>query len=297
MQKNISATLCVTILCLISAGSCWLNCSDVEFCVRIRYNEVQSNYSLDLNRTEINGYSVSSILINTDTGKEYNFTLNAVQGGVFRVLIDDPLNPRHRVLDVLDGDPNLLSITNVDLTETSMTVYSESTQAVIWSSPFRIQFYKDGTLIAVINNANRLVFEDESDTAIALDVYYPNALRAYGLPEHADNLPLRSTRSKDIDPYRFYNIDNAEYEEYSTQALYGAVPVLYTHSLDGSSGFFWLNTAQTFVDIEHVESGIETFFFSESGVIDFFVLTGPTLRDAVIQYAGLTGKFNGRYIY
>lgn len=288
MQNRIFLIFCVA-LYMVTEVSCWLNCSDVEFCVRIRYAEIRDVYSLNLSRTLINNYSVTSTLKNADTDEEYNITLNAIKGGVFRVIIDDPVNSRHRVLDVLDGEPKLLPVT-VYTNNTSVTVYAEDISAVITVSPFRIQFYNREYLVAVVNQKGRLVFEDESNAAIALDVSFPGAKRAYGLPEHADNLSLRDTNSEDVDPYRFYNIDHAEYESYSTQALYGAVPVLYAHAANGSAGLFWLNSAQTFVDIEKLDDGLNTFFYSESGVIDFFVLTGPTLKEAVRQYAGLTGK-------
>lgn len=289
MLKRIFTLFCAT-LCLISEGSCWLTCSDVEFCVRIRYGEIRNAYSFNSSSTVIiNQHSLTSTLKNVDTGEERSITLNAIKGGVFRVQIDDPVNPRHRVPDVLDGEPEQLPIIALT-TDNSIIVYAEQNRAVVSFSPFKIQFYNEDNLVAVVNNDGRLIFEDESDAAIALDVFFPGAQRAYGLPEHADDLSLRNTKSEDVDPYRFYNIDNAGYEAYSTQALYGTVPVLYAHSVNGSSGVFWLNSAQTFVDIEKSGNGVDTLFYSESGIIDFFILTGPTLKEAVTQYAGLTGK-------
>lgn len=65
--------------------------------------------------------------------------------------------------------------------------------------------------------------------AVALDITFPGADRAYGLPEHGDRLPLKSTAPGGTDPYRLYNLDVFEYELDSTMALYGAVPVLYAH--------------------------------------------------------------------
>lgn len=51
----------------------------------------------------------------------------------------------------------------------------------------------------------------------------------YGLHEHADHLALRTTETDGYDPYRVRTLDLTYYELYDTQAMYGAVPVLYGH--------------------------------------------------------------------
>ena len=71
-------------------------------------------------------------------------------------------------------------------------------------------------------------------------------------------------------------------------------------------GVFWLNAAETWVDIkkddqnagllgsmfgssEEKESAVHAHFMSEAGVIDAFVLLGPSPADVSTQYASLTG--------
>lgn len=71
-------------------------------------------------------------------------------------------------------------------------------------------------------------------------------------------------------------------------------------------GVFWLNAAETWVDIkkddqnagllgsmfgssEVKESAVHAHFMSEAGVIDAFVLLGPSPADVSTQYASLTG--------
>lgn len=143
--------------------------------------------------------------------------------------------------------------------------------------------------------------------AVAVDISFPGAHRAYGLPEHADKLPLSSTGPGGLEPYRLYNLDVFEYEVHSTMALYGAVPVLYAHSPKNTVGVYWNNAAETWVDVSNSKdvnvvssivnlvSGqgtppqVDTHFMSESGIVDLFVLLGPTPGDAVRQYAALTG--------
>lgn len=72
-------------------------------------------------------------------------------------------------------------------------------------------------------------------------------------------------------------------------------------------GVYWNNAAETWVDINNSkdtnvmsslvnlvsgtksDSNVDAHFMSESGVFDLFVFMGPTPRDAVRQYATITG--------
>lgn len=50
-----------------------------------------------------------------------------------------------------------------------------------------------------------------------------------------------------------------------------------------------LNAAEQYVDVEKASSGAAAQWIAESGVLDLFLLTGPTPADVAAQYAGLTG--------
>jgi len=88
----------------------------------------------------------------------------------------------------------------------------------------------------------------------------------------------------------------------SPMTLYGAIPFMQAHRKDSTVGVFWLNAAETWVDIvkRKVTSNLlslgigaktdtETHWFSESGLLDVFVFLGPTPKDVVSQYSELTG--------
>ncbi|KAL0274187.1 UNVERIFIED_CONTAM: hypothetical protein PYX00_006669 [Menopon gallinae] len=141
--------------------------------------------------------------------------------------------------------------------------------------------------------------------AVALDFTFPEAVAAYGLPEHADSFTLKST--KNSDPYRLYNLDVFEYELDSKMALYAAIPLLFAHGTKNTVGVFWLNAAETWIDymsngdqnvlssIVNLVSGsnnkpvVDAHFMSESGIIDAFILMGPSPDTVQHQYATLTG--------
>lgn len=278
----------------------WFSCDEVDFCQRIRNNSPQGVFSANLAAVQNVSQTYSFLITNSATGKSFNATVTPLASRTFRVLIDDPENARHRVSDALDGEPTRLDSTANVFNGTLTISTAIDTRAVIHASPFSIDFYYLDDLVAQANSRGLLTFEEtEPNVAVALDFYFPGAERAYGLPSHPDRLALRNTGVGGSDPYRFYNIDHAAYPTESTQAVYGAIPVLYAHSTSGTSeGVFWYNSAQTFVDLNQTSSGLETFFFSESGVLDFFVLSGPTLKESVQQYANLTGglpNFLGRY--
>lgn len=274
----------------------WYTCGNVDFCTRLRNNKAtgaNGKFSIDLSNLDISFNHVSTNIVNGNTGKAFSFELTALSGDVYRVVIDDSENPRYRVEDALSPNLAKSAITVEDNTRSvrqTVTLSAENSKAVIQVNPFAIQFYYNDDLVSVINSDALLTIEEnEPEVAVGVDVLFPGAKNAYGLPSHAESLALRDTVQSE--PYRLYNIDRSSYGYYERQALYGAVPVLYAHSEELAGGFFWLNSAQTFVDIEKASNGVKAFFMSESGALDFFVLTGPTLKEAVKQYASLTGEY------
>jgi len=130
--------------------------------------------------------------------------------------------------------------------------------------------------------------------SVGSDITFPGSKFLFGLPEHASSTALKRTIGKNAeykDPYRLYNLDVFEYDLDVPMALYGAVPLLVSQSMKtGTSGVFWFNPTETFVDIEDDDSGSKTsHWMSESGIIDVFFIPGPTPKDFYRQYAKLTG--------
>eukprot|EP01133_Synstelium_polycarpum_P009816 gene9816-11466_t len=142
-------------------------------------------------------------------------------------------------------------------------------------------------------------FQSHHDTkphgpmSIGLDISFVGAAHVYGIPEHTTSLSLRNTKGEGINelPYRLYNLDVFEYELDKTMALYGAVPLMLAHDAKKTVALFWLNAAETFIDVSDSPNnkGKDSHWFSETGVMDLFFLTGPTPTDIFKQYATLTG--------
>lgn len=139
--------------------------------------------------------------------------------------------------------------------------------------------------------------------SVGMDFSFVDFDHLYGLPEHADSFSLRNTKGS-TDPYRLFNLDVFEYEINNPMALYGSVPMVVAHSTEASIGLIWLNPSETWVDIESSSVGVSglfaglvgqdskarmTHWISETGVIDVWFLTGPTVADVVGQNALLSG--------
>lgn len=277
-------------LLLITAAKCWYKCRELKFCDKLR-NRAPSNFTLKIS-SKLN-CSLIGKLVNKDTDKHFDFFLTALTGGKFSIYINDPINFRHQVNDSLTEMPFEADMkVNVNLLDVGelVVVEFEDIKINLFTDPFNLTVYREDKEIVTINSRQLLTFDEDPEAPIALDVTFPRALRAYGLPEHAEKLVLRTT-TNGSEPYRLYNIDRYGYEVNSRQALYGSVPVLFGLGTEVTTGVFWLNSAQTFVDITNRKVGIDSYFMSESGAIEMFILTGPTLRDCVKQYTNLTGKF------
>lgn len=125
--------------------------------------------------------------------------------------------------------------------------------------------------------------------SIGLDFTFNGYQHVYGIPEHADSLSLRDTTNSE--PYRLFNIDLFEYEVGSTMPMYGAIPfLLAVKPTKVASGLFWLNSGDTFVDIDKTHlKGVSTHWMSENGIIDFIILVKESPEAINKAYGELSG--------
>ncbi|CAF2524065.1 unnamed protein product [Rotaria sp. Silwood2] len=111
----------------------------------------------------------------------------------------------------------------------------------------------------------------------------------------------------DSDPYRLFNVDIFEYDIQNPMALYGSVPYMLAHNSHATVGFFWLNAAEGWVDVNYNKLSVKflatqsntnnneipevsTHWMFESGIFDGFFFMGPTPRDIFKQYTVITGS-------
>ncbi|KAJ7935332.1 glycoside hydrolase family 31 protein [Mycena leptocephala] len=129
--------------------------------------------------------------------------------------------------------------------------------------------------------------------SLSLDISFPSHGTIYGIPQHATKLALPTTAGESptfTDPYRLYNADVFEYLASSPMSLYGSIPVLHAHSADSTVGIFHAVGSETWIDVSHPsDKSTQTHWISESGILDLFLMPGPTPADIFAQYSGLTG--------
>ncbi|XP_007533682.2 neutral alpha-glucosidase C isoform X2 [Erinaceus europaeus] len=143
-------------------------------------------------------------------------------------------------------------------------------------------------------------------TSIGLDFSLHGFEHLYGIPQHAESHQLKNTGNESA--YRLYNLDVYGYKLHDKLGLYGSVPYLMAHKRGRTLGIFWLNASETLVEInteeavepmppqmgpvaaeQKVKIRTDVHWMSESGIIDVFLLTGPTPTDVFKQYSYLTG--------
>ncbi|PIL32749.1 hypothetical protein GSI_04864 [Ganoderma sinense ZZ0214-1] len=129
--------------------------------------------------------------------------------------------------------------------------------------------------------------------SLSLDIDFPNHGHVYGIPQHATRLDLPTTTGENAhytDPYRLFNADVFEYLADSTMSLYGSIPFMHAHSADSTVGIFNAIASDTWIDLGHPSPKSTTsHWISETGILDVFILPGPTPADIFTQYTRLTG--------
>uniref|UniRef100_A0A671KTP8 Neutral alpha-glucosidase AB n=1 Tax=Sinocyclocheilus anshuiensis TaxID=1608454 RepID=A0A671KTP8_9TELE len=298
--------LLIVLLCVSARAvdrSNFKTCEQSAFCKRQKeLKPGQSPYRALLDTLELSDSRITLQLINDNNKVRLLLELYRLQGNMTRVKINElkPLKPRYEVPDVLISDPftetksELEQVTeqeNVEQrTDEDGQIKEEEDKPGMWEETFK----------------SHTDSKPNGPSSISLDFSLPGVEHVYGIPEHADTLKLKNTDGSD--PYRLYNLDVFQYELHNPMALYGAVPVLISHSTDRTMGIFWLNAAETWVDISSNTAGKMMFgkildfvqvsseapqtdvrWISESGIIDVFIMLGPKPADVFTQYASLTG--------
>ncbi|OWB65756.1 hypothetical protein B5S30_g1087 [[Candida] boidinii] len=212
--------------------------------------------------------------------------------------------------------------------------------------PFKISIYYQNELNLVINDRNLFNLEhyrtrneqDENDSihispeestfdaytdsfkdsksdtkpfgpeSVAMDFSMIGVSHVYGIPEHADSVSLKDTIINGTDPYRLYNVDIFEYEVQSKYPMYGSIPLMIGVSPKSSSGIFWVNSADTYIDIKknykqtkndeyheklinnhNDKPSVQTHWMSENGIIDVVIMIRDKPNEISKAYSELTG--------
>lgn len=137
--------------------------------------------------------------------------------------------------------------------------------------------------------------------SVAADVRFVDYTNVYGLAGHSDSLRLQDTVHTEW-PYRLFNVDIFEYDVDSRMPMYGSIPFVVAVRSDAAVGVFWVNAADTFVDVDtkyteapthdagdNTNGYTDTHWMSESGVLDIILMAAKTPEQINHKYSLLTG--------
>ncbi|KAI0460916.1 hypothetical protein LJB42_001452 [Komagataella kurtzmanii] len=221
-------------------------------------------------------------------------------------------------LSMMHGSATSSKISST-INDKSLQIFFNDSSATINFKPFKITIFYKGKPQVILNDNNLFniehhrkeeensMFEFESDydlfhdsfkdsradslplgpESIGLDIKLLNMSHVYGIPEHSDRLSLEDTSQSD--PYRLYNVDIFEYEPYSKLPMYGSIPFLIGLNSEISTGVFWVNSADTWVDINK-KKDTHTHWISENGILDLVIIVRQNPKEVSTVYSSLTGR-------
>lgn len=284
-------------------------CADSKFCGRLRGKE-GPNFEIVAPSVDVKASSLTAELRNSDDDRAFSLQITA-HTDTFRVHISEHGVDRFELRDILQPTlPVLLPVQHETDGKVSQ-LKAGATVLKLQYKPFKIEipgvielnarslFHMEHRREKVPEDAElwEESFKGHADSkpygpqAISLDMRFPSAQHVYGIPEHATELSLQPTAGPGVtsEPYRLYNLDVFEYLANSPFGLYGSIPYMVALQEGSAVGAFWLNAAEMYIDVEKSQQGIDTQWMAESGVVDLFLLLGPTPAKLSQQYSALTG--------
>lgn len=273
--------------------------------------------------------SATALLADATSGTQLVLQLRAYKGGQIRVTVVEAATGgrRYAVPDVLEPgyEREAVPWDSIALESNAFSrLKSGNIDVFVHHSPFQFRVFDVSTKTELLHfNERQLMhyeaftqgsvkqanhtddmwetkFKSHSDiirfgpTSLMFDVSFPSSSEVYGLPEHATAMALKPTKGPGVnsEPYRMFNLDVFEYLVDSPFGLYGSIPFMMAHGTKGSTGVFWLNAAEMYVDVSRslTKQSPESSWFAESGLMDIFIMTGPKPADVVRQYSQLTGN-------
>uniref|UniRef100_A0A8C3TZV8 Glycoside hydrolase family 31 N-terminal domain-containing protein n=1 Tax=Catharus ustulatus TaxID=91951 RepID=A0A8C3TZV8_CATUS len=284
----------------------------------------KSLYRVLLDSVTLSDESVKFQIIHEENKVLLQVEIYEIEGNIFRLKIDEasPLRARYKVPDVLIKEPTTqrLFISHKEAGILVLSSANEDYKLQVTANPFQVELQSKGETVMSMNSNGLLYFEHlqpppsdrykdlglwqekfgsfldikaHGPTSVGVDFSLHGYEHVYGIPQHTETLLLKNT--SDGDAYRLYNLDIFGHKIHDKTGIYGSVPLLLAHKPNRTSGIFWLNSSETLVDIstktakQRAVPLTDVRWMSESGIIDVFLLMGPTAFDIFKQFAQLTG--------
>ncbi|QOY34105.1 glycoside hydrolase family 31 protein [Anaerobacillus isosaccharinicus] len=160
-----------------------------------------------------------------------------------------------------------------------VVIKSKELLVKVTKAPFRIAIY-DKSGKAVVTESKKGMAFNENGEVICFKNMEDND-HFYGFGEKTGFLDKRGEKME------MWNTDVYAPHNPETDALYQSIPFFITLREGRSHGIFFDNTWKTHFDLK---SELDTYSFkAEGGQLDYYVFSGPTLKEVLGQYTKLTG--------
>merc|ERR1719499_621560 len=294
-------------------------CTQAGFCKRQKEwgeNPDRGEYIVGQDLRAVGNQGLATIFSRSDDETPLRMTVMAVKDSVWRIQIreEEPIRPRYELADVLTPEARTALETTERSSNTISHEHSSVTQPDLSKPSLVFSQTVDGKEVPAVafNAMNLLYFEpyrekQEGDdwsesfgshrddqprgpASIGADFTFIGSEHVFGIPEHASDFSLKQTKNGGYEePYRLFNLDVFEYDLDVPMALYGSIPFIVSHRKGLTTGVFWANAAETYVHVWPGQDGKQVSFHSESGVLEAFVILGPSPTEVMQQYYHLTG--------
>uniref|UniRef100_A0A3B5KPZ2 Glucosidase II alpha subunit b n=1 Tax=Xiphophorus couchianus TaxID=32473 RepID=A0A3B5KPZ2_9TELE len=292
-------------------------CDQSAFCKRQRAMKPgESPYRALLETMELTNTRLTLQLINDNNKVRLLLELYRLQGNITRVKINElkPLKPRYEVPDVLIREPPTepLSLLSQDENGVVLSLGSESQRVIVSARPFRLDIVEGRDVLMSLNSRGLLSFEHLRMRKDTFSYKVTSTVASVW-----DNIKRTAKEEEE-------KVEDGMWEEtfksHTDSKPSGPSAISLDFSLPGVEHVYvgirigcitWIvlwsgkcfcfqipfcSSLQTVFGkmLDYVQGSSETpqtdvRWISESGIIDVFLMLGPTPRDVFSQYASLTG--------
>ncbi len=168
---------------------------------------------------------------------------------------------------------------NITEDEDSIRIHTEFIETKVTKKPFSLAVYnREGNIICEQPD----IKQHQSGAITCTQTMGPSS-HFYGFGEKTGFLDKRGER------YTMWNSDVYDPHVPDMEALYVSIPFLiHFKEKEPSYGIFLDNPGKTVFDMR---SGEESFYFqTETGVLDYYFIYGPELKEIIYRYTDLTGR-------
>ncbi|EAS04747.2 glycoside hydrolase family 31 protein (macronuclear) [Tetrahymena thermophila SB210] len=216
---------------------------------------------------------------------ELQIQLTIFENGILYFKAKNQSNTWDFQLDDVVGPLPLLNenIDNIELVDNGchyhLQVLNANLNLKINKSPFQLSFSQ--------NNHNFLEMNSLFCDGVVSSHTHLFSSNLYGIPEHPDHFNLVDTSNDK--PYRLYNLDRYLWPIHSKGSLYGTAPILISHNENITTGYFWRNCTETYVDIQKLEQTSNVNWLSENGEFELVVFADQCIEKFYKKLADTIG--------